>query len=251
MLRKEIVEFMATECKHDPIIHEIQSEIFNINLGFLTDLTTQLNNLNFALQGKGKSIFEMVDSIDAFLKKIDVLQYDLSLKRLWHFPCLKSVFNELAIQKYDFAMFIDRYEELKSNFCLRFKDFEIIREKKQLFYNPMKCQIIAQHPEFQMELCTLQCDTELQLLNSSGIEFWESVKKEKYPLLHKQILKLFSMFGSTYICESAFSSLKHIKNNHRNRISNEHLEAVLRLSKTNININIDNIIKSGGQNKNN
>ena len=42
------------------------------------------------------------------------------------------------------------------------------------------------------------------------------------------------MFGSTYICESVFSIMKQIKNNTRNRMADETLDACLRLSTTEI-----------------
>lgn len=107
----------------------------------------------------------------------------------------------------------------------------------------MTCNIYDQKPELQMELCDLQCDSELKVSNLKGIEFWKSLASNKYPLLHNKILSLYSMFGSTYVCESAFSNLKLIKNNYRSRITNEHLEALLKLSTTRLDISLDNLLK--------
>ena len=75
------------------------------------------------------------------------------------------------------------------------------------------------------------------------IDFWKSLNSKKYPTLKKEILSLYSMFGSTYICESAFSNLKLIKHKHRNRLSNEHLEALLKLSTNDVDINIDSLLE--------
>lgn len=117
-----------------------------------------------------------------------------------------------------------------------------------IFYTPMTCVIYDQKPELHMELCALQCDSELKLSNLKGIDFWKDLKINKYPLLKKTILSLYSMFGSTFICESAFSKLKLIKNKHRSRISNENLEALLKLSTTDVDINIDNLLEGSWRN---
>ena len=53
-----------------------------------------------------------------------------------------------------------------------------------------------------------------------------------------------SMFGSTYICESIFSCMKRLKSDERNRMSDETLDARLRLSTSEIEANIDTIVKS-------
>lgn len=143
---------------------------------------------------------------------------------------------------FDFNTFEINLKELKNKFEARFKDFEIIKSKMGIFYTPMTCSIFDQAPEFQMELCDLQCDINLKINTLTGIEFWKNVDFDKYPLLHNEIQRTYSMFGSTYICESAFSTLKLIKIRNRSRLTNFHLEALLKLSLTNLNINIDNLL---------
>ena len=44
-------------------------------------------------------------------------------------------------------------------------------------------------------------------------------------------MKMYSMFASTYICESMFSDMKIIKTKYRNRLSDEHLETLLKISR--------------------
>ncbi|KAJ8896625.1 hypothetical protein PR048_001969 [Dryococelus australis] len=50
---------------------------------------------------------------------------------------------------------------------------------------------------------------------------------DKYPKLHNFALKVTSMFGSTYICECAFSTVKMLKSKKRNRLSQEALKSNL------------------------
>lgn len=65
-LRKEVVEFLDLNMPNFEFLNEIKSEEFNISLGFLTDVTTHLNNLNSSLQGKNKNIFNLIGSIEGF-----------------------------------------------------------------------------------------------------------------------------------------------------------------------------------------
>ncbi|CAM4675472.1 unnamed protein product [Lepidochelys kempii] len=43
------------------------------------------------------------------------------------------------------------------------------------------------------------------------LTFWKSVPKDKYPSIRAAALKLISMFPSTYLCESVFSTLRYVK----------------------------------------
>lgn len=61
--------------------------------------------------------------------------------------------------------------------------------------------------------------------------------------------KYFSMFGSNYVCEQAFSHMRKIKNPYRSRLTDDHLHHVLRASTSNFNVEIENIINNIQQQK--
>lgn len=50
------------------------------------------------------------------------------------------------------------------------------------------------------------------------------------------------MFGSTYICEQTFSVMNLNKSKLRSKLTDKHLESVLRISTTNINPNIPKLV---------
>jgi len=52
-------------------------------------------------------------------------------------------------------------------------------------------------------------------LREGTIQLRRSLSIEKYPNVKRAALKLMSMFGSTYDCESVFSTLKHVKSKHQ------------------------------------
>ena len=49
-------------------------------------------------------------------------------------------------------------EGLSHEFENRFKDFDRLKSNLYLYNNPMDVDVETQLPEFQLELCELQCD---------------------------------------------------------------------------------------------
>ena len=73
-----------------------------------------------------------------------------------------------------------------------------------------------------MEMVDLQNDIVLKN-RSRDSDFWGLVSKEKYPLLTACALRVSAYFGSTYLCEMAFSQMKIIKSKYRSRLTDRHL----------------------------
>ena len=70
------------------------------------------------------------------------------------------------------------------------------------------------------EILTLQADIELK--SSAHGQFLNLLTEEKYPNMRKCATSLTALFGSTYLCESAFSHMK---------ISSETIPRIIRLQK--------------------
>uniref|UniRef100_A0A2H8TM48 SCAN domain-containing protein 3 n=2 Tax=Melanaphis sacchari TaxID=742174 RepID=A0A2H8TM48_9HEMI len=100
----------------------------------------------------------------------------------------------------------------------------------------MVVEIEKQDAELQLELCELQTDPSLLSTKEIDISFWKKLPTLKYPLLREFALKMLSMFGTTYICECTFSNMKHIKSKHRNRLTDETLSHLLRVSSSEIEV---------------
>ena len=75
------------------------------------------------------------------------------------------------------------------------------------------------------------------------VAFYSSLSAEKFPCMKKFGGKMFSIFGSTDICEQSFSCIKINKNKHRCSLTDVNLQALLRISKTNITPNFEKIIE--------
>ncbi|GBP12804.1 SCAN domain-containing protein 3 [Eumeta japonica] len=88
-----------------------------------------------------------------------------------------------------------------------------------------------EHMMLQNEIITLRAKfIFLKARSSSGQDFWALVSNEKYPNLKKCVEQLHSCFGSTYLCESAFSYLKQTKSKHRSRLTDARTLDSLRLA---------------------
>ena len=68
---------------------------------------------------------------------------------------------------------------------------------------------------------------------------WKLVSKDRFPKLKDFALKMHSMFGNTCVCESAFSTMKQVKSENRNRLADETLDDSLWLFTSNTSISID------------
>ena len=87
----------------------------------------------------------------------------------------------------------------------------------------------------QMELIDLQANVALR--EHFGVTdhatFWlQTVPETVFPGLTKVALYTLTMFGSTYSCETAFSTMNIIKNKYRSRLTNEHLQMCMRMALT-------------------
>ena len=66
------------------------------------------------------------------------------------------------------------------------------------------------------------------------MNFYRCLPTENFPNLLQNAALCGSLFGSTYICEQTFSIMKLNKSIQRNRLTNENLNAVVRVATTNI-----------------
>ena len=63
------------------------------------------------------------------------------------------------------------------------------------------------------------------------------ISKERYPHLRNCALKLSSIFGSIYICETAFSAMKLVKSKSRNRLTDSMLSHILKIATSELEVN--------------
>ncbi|KAK0146900.1 SCAN domain-containing protein 3 [Merluccius polli] len=157
----------------------------------------------------------------------------------------KSILNATAPASGALDRAAEKYTQLISRlgheFEERFQDFDKLQPCVTFISNPflqVDITCISEQlgetfnlnaGELEMEILTLQNDITLKAHQGSP-HFWCLVDSEKYKGLHTAALKTACLFGSTYLCESAFSNMSFIKNKHRTRLTDAHLEDSIRVA---------------------
>jgi len=68
----------------------------------------------------------------------------------------------------------------------------------------------------------------------------------KWPNLRKHVIRIISVFGNTYLCESFFSKMKICKSKTRARLLDKNMENQLRIATTKMEIDV-NLLSSKKQ----
>ncbi|KAK0131923.1 General transcription factor II-I repeat domain-containing protein 2B [Merluccius polli] len=174
--------------------NEVHEELSNgawlLDLGFMTDITAKLNALNTELQGKNRHLSHMISAVNAFKAKLCVWTTHLNSRKLTHFPNLEKMTQ--AIQD------------------------------KDAFHPDQYCAHLDKVAADIME--------DITTFVSNPFQSTDVMKREKFPLLTACALKLSAYFGSTYLCEMAFSQMKIIKSKYRSCLTDVHLTDCLRLA---------------------
>ncbi|XP_051783182.1 SCAN domain-containing protein 3-like [Erpetoichthys calabaricus] len=247
-LRKEIITFLR-ECKHrkaETFLTNMLDDKFVCEMCFLCDILHHLNVLNLGLQGRDKTVADVVERLTAFQNKLDIFSSDLS-SRLLHFPTLSGFIKSSQSGKVTKVM-SHFLHHLKHNFAQRFNDFDIPKELLHVVRNPftstpntspkaaefLKLHGIDEGP-LQLEMIEMQASCELKdaLQEKGCTELWtKHVDPEMFPNMKKLAMCVLTMFGSTYTCESSFSHMNAIKTDNQISLTNEHLHHCLRIAVT-------------------
>ncbi|XP_034150622.1 zinc finger BED domain-containing protein 5-like [Esox lucius] len=229
----------------------LEDEKFMSNVAFLTDIFGHLNNLNMQLQGKDKTIVDMVERLQAFTVKLGLLESDISTGRLLHFSTLKTQARRVTGLMGDFI------KQLRANFSSRLEDFSVPNEVIAFVRDPLTTRPSGEfstlvktilpsldEAKFEMELIDFQTTSLIKDAFRSAESlsaFWVACSEE-YSTIKNLALYVLTMFPSTYTCESAFSSMNAIKTYERNRLTHTNLENCLRISVTNVTPDIRSIV---------
>ena len=114
-----------------------------------------LNVLNLRLQGRHQSISHLVEHVETFKMKLHLLATCLKSNDISHFDSLHKLLADAVEVKY--SHFVEDIEALSLEFENRFRDFDRLKPYLYLYYNPMIDNMDTPLPEFQLELCELQC----------------------------------------------------------------------------------------------
>ncbi|XP_066585611.1 general transcription factor II-I repeat domain-containing protein 2B-like [Prorops nasuta] len=216
-LKNEIMMFLHSIAMTSAMYNEFKSFLEDIDslceLALITDLTNHLNTLNYKLQTSKQSISQLGSHIDSFIAKLNMLTHDLIHNSFYHFPACKYLLEESAPNTCDFKKHFYILQSIIEEFTTRFKDLQAFRKEIILYENVF----------------------------FNSLEIFKTLPKDKYPFLRSFGLRIFSMFGSTYLCECLFYKMKQIKNDLRSSMNDSILTALMRTYLTNIEIDTSSL----------
>ncbi|XP_071979042.1 general transcription factor II-I repeat domain-containing protein 2-like [Engystomops pustulosus] len=230
-LRAEVKAFMEKDGASVPLLSDPK---WLMDLAFLVDITHELNVLNKRLQGQGQLVSAAYDSVRAFSTKLTLWKDQLSQTNLCHFPACKSLMDSGTLFSHE--EYVDVILKLQEEFDHRFADFKRHRATFQIFADPFSFDVQDAPPVFQMELIDLQCNSELKAkfrdVSGKADKLGQFLRElpPSFPELSRMFKQTMCLFGSTYLCEKLFSTLNFNKSKYRSRITDAHLQAVLRVS---------------------
>ena len=214
-------------------------------VAFLLDFYEHMNVLNRSIQGRDRTVCSLYELVSAFLMKLSIWSLDLGSTRAIHFPTLRAHVTASNLSDFSFAEFIDFIQQVQGDFESRFSDFKQHEHLLSFVRNPFSAKpdgswisealrfVDCDEATLQLALVDLQCNLTLKEKHASTdvCKFWIALANEPAvrPLFDIAV-RLLSIFGSTYLCESTFSTMNNIKNKHRSKLTNEHLEACLRVA---------------------
>ena len=262
-LREEIADFLQSlnTKKSAEFLTFIQDSDNVALLAFLVDIMGHMNTLNLSLQGAGKTVVELQEKCFAFETKLSIFITDLENGDMLHFPNLKSCMT--ADQEACFRLMSTFLHKLKVEFEERFQDFRKLKSVFLFVADPfivqpdgewssvaVSCFPNSNQSLLQLEAADLQASQVLKAkLNEVGITaFWSKfVPDSQYPAAKKLAISLLTMFGSTYSCECAFSTMNIIKTKHRSVLTDQNLRNAMRIALTGYLPNYAAIMKSKQQ----
>ena len=237
-LLDEIKLFVEMKDHHVP---ELSDELWLQDFAFLVDITTHHNELNTKLQGKDQLVTHLYEHIKAFQVKLRLWEKQLHENKSDHFHRLRKLTG--------ISTNLNRYAEeittLRAEFSERMASFDTHQEAFTIIASPFTVDLEQTTVIYQMELAELQCNSNLKekFINTSLLEFYRLyLSKTMFPNLHTHALKIATLFGSTYICEQFFSTMKLTKTKARTNISDFHLVSQLRVATSSIRPDISMIV---------
>ncbi|XP_066980426.1 general transcription factor II-I repeat domain-containing protein 2-like [Macrobrachium rosenbergii] len=210
-LREEIGQFME---KMGNPVKELKCLEWVQGLAFMVDITQHLNNLNKMLQGRKKVVTQYYENIRSFKLKLSLWETQLSNGDTSHFPCLTAV--HVTGLNADLDQYKDKITGLLQEFERRFQIFSELENEFAFFRSPFTVKASDMPADIQLEVIDLQCDSSMkQKFASVGLDTFYQYLLPGYPKLTSLAAKILSMFGTTYLCEQAFSVMNLNKTKHR------------------------------------
>lgn len=203
------------------LTHYLNDFVWLSSLAYLADIFNILNTLNSSLQGTSVTVFSVQDKIEATIKKLNLWCSRIEKGKYDSFHMLSDFIDssEQPLSSDVAESMIEHMRSLASQLRLYFP-FGL--ENNDWMKNPFVDSEFELPSAEEEQLIELSCDSTFKLLFPSLplLEFWFQARSV-YPEISKRAVRHLLPFPTTYLCETTFSHLVHMKNRYRNRLNVE------------------------------
>lgn len=218
-LREELTEFFARQ--REELAAYFNDPSFIQRLAYLADIFEKLNSLNLSMQGSKTTIINLYDSINAFMEKLALWKMHTKDSVFIMFDRLPSVVdaNNLTNISAEVTEHLCKLEEELNHY---FPERTDMTENLKIVRNPFNANFSSLPVHLQEEFIDLKNDSTMKTVfeNSDVTTYW-CTASASYPRVAKYMMRMLLPFGSTYLCEAAFSALVAVKTKSRNTIDVE------------------------------
>ena len=223
-MKDEIQAFLEFKNKREFLSYFNDDKWMN-SLAYLADIFEKLNCLNLKLQGKDTNIIQLNDNVKAFVSKLKSWQRKVHIGNIAMFDRLSSVscIEETGEEFEDLKkLIVAHLQSMECEFQRCFPELE--EQEAILVQNPFSASLDASGipDEIQDQYFDLKNDSSARILyhEKSLSQFWCEMY-DSYPQVSKLAFQVLLPFATTYLCESGFSALLHMKTKERNRMNVE------------------------------
>jgi len=218
-LRSEIIQFLNNQGSN--LADEFSNKEALIQLAYLADIFTHLNELNISMQGFGVNTITAKEKLTAFSRKLSIWINRVAKINFANFPLLEEVLVSDAERNTIATEIKAHLQKLSESFDGYFATGDIDISEKWIL-DPFIYNLDSMDDSNLLKDDLVQLRTngrnQMEYETVSLENFW-CAQVMSYPLLAKIALQHLVPFATTYLCEMGFSSLVHIKTKARNRLN--------------------------------
>lgn len=238
-LKEELKVFFENE-KHDEFSRLLQNDDWCLQLSYLSDIFSKLNELNTSMQGRQETIVSSTNKMKGFMRKVASWKSAIEKSDFSNFPSLLKFSQRNGEEKLK-DLILDHLSKLQDAVDKYFPSLSV--KNLEWIVSPFHMADIAEELDFTAterdefnDLCAdFLLKIKLEKTDLSADAFWLSIQKE-YPNLVEKATSFLLPFSTSYLCEQAFSAMVTIKCKTRNRLVS--LEENMRVALSNIRPNI-------------
>jgi len=218
-LRSEIMQFLNNQ--GSSLADEFSNRDAIIQLAYLADIFTHLNELNISIQGFGVNTITAKEKLTAFSRKLSIWINRVDKINYANFPLLEEVLVSDDERNNITTEIKDHLQKLSESFEGYFATGDIDISEKWIL-DPFIYNLDSMDDSnlLKDDLVELRTNGHNQMeFEAENLENFWCAQVMSYPRLAKIALQHLVPFATTYLCEMGFSSLVHIKTKARNRLN--------------------------------